>query len=163
MSRAVIAVMAGLLCALAGIKHGAALKADAIRLQRWGYLLQHLSLLIQEGSMSIPEALCTAADGVHSPDQLLRHIALKLQDAPMLSLSDAAGQCCNECPERVLLLRMFTRLGQGTKESRLLALEHAAAEMKLLADTASARAEKDVRLWQTLGLTGGICLTILLL
>jgi len=35
--------------------------------------------------------------------------------------------------------------------------------MQLLAESASIRAEKDVKLWQTLGFTGGICLTILLL
>lgn len=163
MSRAVIAVMAGLLCALAGVKHGASLKADALRLERWEQLLRHLTLLIQEGTMSIPEALCAAADGPHLPDKLLRNIAMKLHSVPLITLADAFHACSGECPEGEVLIRMFTRLGQGSKESRMLALEQANGEIKLLADTASAKAEKDVKLWQTLGFTGGICLTILLL
>lgn len=163
MSRAVIAVMAGLLCTLAGVKHGASLKADAHRLARWCHLLRHLTLLLQEGALSIPEALCTAADGPHPPDKLLHMIAMKLQSSPLMTLAEAFDACAVECPEQELLTRMFARLGQGSKESRVLALEQAAKEMKLLAEAASARAEKDVKLWQTLGFTGGICLTILLL
>lgn len=163
MSRAVIAVMAGLLCALAGVKHGASLKADAFRLERWCQLLRHMALLIQEGTLSIPEALCAAADGPHPPDKLLRAIAMKLHSSPMMTLAEAFDVCCGECTERELLTRMFTRLGQGSKESRVLALEQAAKEMQLLAESASGRAEKDVKLWQTLGFTSGICLTILLL
>ena len=163
MSRAVIAVMAGLLCTLAGVKHGASLKADAQRLARWCQLLRHLTLLIQEGTMSIPDALCAAADGHQPPDKLLRTIAMKLQASPLMTLAEAFSACAGECTERDLLTRMFIRLGQGSKESRVLALEQTAKEMKLLAEAASARAEKDVKLWQTLGFTGGICLTILLL
>lgn len=163
MSRAVIAVMAGLLCTLAGVKHGASLKADAHRLARWCQLLRHLTLLLQEGALSIPEALCTAADGPHPPDKLLRAIAMTLRSSPMMTLAEAYHACASDCPERDLLTRMFTRLGQGSKESRLLALEQAAKEMQLLAESASVKAEKDVKLWQTLGFTGGICLTILLL
>lgn len=163
MSRAVLAVMAGLLCALAGVKHGASLKADAHRLARWCQLLRHLTLLLQEGTLSIPEALCTASEGTHPPDKLLRTIAMKLQASPLMTMAEAFHACADKCPEQELLTRMFTRLGQGSKESRVLALEQAAKEMTLLAEAASAKAEKDVKLWQTLGFTGGICLTILLL
>lgn len=163
MSRAVIAVMAGLLCALAGVKHGASLKADALRLARWCQLLRHLTLLIQEGTLSIPEALIAAADGPHPPDKLLRQLAMKLQSSPLMTLAEAFRACCGECTERELLARLFTRLGQGSKESRVFSLEQAAKEMTLLAEAASAKAEKDVKLWQTLGFTGGVCLTILLL
>ena len=163
MSRAVIAVMAGMLCALAGIKHGTSLKADAHRLTRWCQLTRHLALLISEGTMPIPQALCTAADGSHLPDKLLHQIAITLQSSPLMTLADAFRACCGDYPERALLMRMFTRLGQGSKENRILALEQATKEMTLLAEAASVRAEKDVKLWQTLGITGGICLTILLL
>lgn len=163
MSRAVIAVMAGLLCALAGVKHGASLNADAHRLARWCQLLRHLTLLLQEGALSIPEALCAATDGPHPPDKLLRQLAMTLRSSPMMTLAEAYHACASDCPERELLARMFTRIGQGSKESRVLALEQAAKEMQLQAESASVKVEKDVKLWQTLGFTGGICLTILLL
>lgn len=163
MSRSVLAVMAGLLCALAGVKHAAALKSDASRLSRWGQLLKHLTLLLHEGAMSIPQALCAAADGHAPPDKLLRDVASKLAANPLLSLTDAFIACHYDSAERDVLARLFSRLGHGTKEARCLALEQTCAELELLAHTASIRADKDARLWQTLGFIGGACLTILLL
>lgn len=163
MSRAILAVMAGLLCALAGVKHASSLKADAARMHRWVQLLDHLTLLLRQGTMPIPEALCTAADGAHPPDKLLREMAAAMQASPLLSPDGAFQRCNSSWPEREMLSRMFMRLGRGTQESRCLAVEQSAAEMRLLAQSASTKAEKDARLWQTLGFTGGVCLTIMLL
>lgn len=163
MSRAVVAVMAGLLCALAGVKHAASLKGDASRLSRWVQLLRRLALLLREGTMSIPEALCAAADGPHPPDRLLRDVAARVIASPMTTLEDALVQSVGDCLEKDALIRLFTHLGRGSKESRVLALEQSAEELRLLAQTAAEKAEKDAKLWQTLGFTGGICLTILLL
>lgn len=155
--------MAGLLCALAGVKHAASLKGDAARLNRWVQLLRHLALLLKEGAMSIPEALCAAADGSSPPDRLLREMAARMQSSPMETLAGAFDSSCGLCLEKELLARLFTRLGRGSKESRCLALAQSAEEMTLLAQNAAAKAEKDAKLWQTLGFTGGACLTILLL
>ena len=163
MSRAVIAVMAGFLCAVAGVKHAASLKADARRLARWVHILHHLTLILQEGTLSIPSALCATADGSHPPDKLLLDISGKVQSTPMLTLAEAFQQCSSNCVESEMLTRMFTRLGHGSKQSRVQAVEQSAKEMTLLANAASEKAEKDAKLWQTLGFTGGICLTILLL
>lgn len=163
MSRAVLAFMAGLLCALAGVKHASSLKGDAARLNRWVQVLRHLALLVREGSLPIPQALCTAADGSLPPDALLREMAACLQASPLLTLAEVYARCSGPSAERDVLMRMFTRLGRGTKESRSLAAEQSAEEMALLAAAASAKAEKDAKLWQTLGFTGGACLTILLL
>ena len=58
---------------------------------------------------------------------------------------------------------MFQRLGRGSKDSRVLAVEQASEEIALLAEAASVKADKDVKLWQTLGITGGVCLAILLM
>ena len=163
MSRAVLAIMAGLLCALAGARHAAAIKADAARLSRWIPLLQHLALLLREGTMSIPSALCAAADTTHAPDKLLRDMATCLADAPRMTPAEAFLQCSTASPETDTLHRMFQRLGRGSKDSRILAVEQAIDEVTLLAQSAREKAEKDVKLWQTLGITGGICLTILLM
>ncbi|MBQ2929314.1 MAG: hypothetical protein IJD99_03770 [Clostridia bacterium] len=163
MSRMVLAVMSGLLCGLAGVKYAASLRNDALRMKRWCSLLQHLALLLQEGTLSIPEALCTAADGASPADQLLRDTALLVQNRPLLSLEAAFRQCSRNSAESPLLTRMFSRLGKGTRASRILAVEQAAQEMHLLADEASVRADKDAKLWQTLGFAGGACLTIMLL
>lgn len=163
MTRAVFAIMTGLLCALAGVKHAASLKGTASRLSRWVQVLTHLALLLRQGVLSLPEAMCAAADASLPPDRLLREIAARIHASPLLTLTDAYRQTGAEGAEEELLLRLFARLGRGTKESRVLAAEQTAAEMRLLADEAAAKAAKDARLWQTLGLTGGVCLTILLL
>lgn len=163
MSRSVLAVMAGLLCSLAGVRYSAALKGEASRLSRWSPLLEHLNLLLREGTLSIPEALQAAADRMQPPDQLLRDIAGRMQASPLLTAAEAFAQTGTQWQERDTLARLFRRLGHGTQSSRCLAAEQAAAEFRLLADGASARAEKDAKLWQTLGFTGGICLTIMLL
>lgn len=163
MSRAVIAVMAGLLCALAGVKHAASLKGDAARLARWGQVLSHLALLLKEGTLSIPEALCAVADAPHPPDNLLREIASRLAASPLTPLGDVFTAQCPDCAEKQTLSRFFARLGRGSRESRILAAEQYREELQLLAQAASQKAEKDAKLWQTLGFTGGICLTILIL
>ena len=163
MTRAVLAMMAGLLCAFAGMKYASALKADASRLNRWVQLLRHLALLVREGTMALPEILWTVADESGQPDMLLREMARHMQTSPLLTMAEAYLHCSAPTLEKDVLSRMFARLGRGTKESRSLAVEQSAEEMVLLAEKSSARAEKDAKLWQTLGFTGGICLTILLL
>lgn len=158
-----LAIMAGLLCALAGVKHASNLKGEAARLERWVQLLTHLELLLQEGMLSIPEALCAAADGSALPDRLLRDMAGRLAACQVCSLADAFSACQPGLPEQDVLARLFSRMGHGTKESRCLALQQSAGELRHLAQSAAARSEKDAKLWQSLAFIGGACLTILLL
>lgn len=163
MSRAVLAVMAGLLCTLAGLRHASALRGNAARLTRWVSLLRRLTLLLREGTLSIPEALCQAADGGHQPDVMLRHLAAALRENPLCTLAEAYRAMQPDEAESLVVLRLLERLGQGTRESRCLAAEQAADEISLMAEGASAKAQKDARLWQTLGFLGGLCLTMMLL
>ena len=92
-----------------------------------------------------------------------RYDAAQVAALPMTTLADAFAQVADDCPEKDTLIRLFTHLGHGSKECRVLAVEQAAEEIRLLAQSAAAKADKDAKLWQTLGFTGGICLTILLL
>lgn len=139
------------------------LTRDAVRLRRWVQLLSHLALLLRQGLMSIPEALLSCADRHTDADRLLQAMVNLLQKEPMLSLAEAFSQCCSGSNEQPVLSRMFKHLGHGLQENRCQAVQQATEEMRMLADQAASRAEKDVRLWQTLGLIGGLCLTILLL
>ena len=163
MIRAVLAVMAGLLCGLAGMKHASSLSQEAARLHRWVQVLQHLSLHLRQGMLSIPDALLACADGQTAADRLLREMVQRIQREPLLPLVEAFSRCSANETEQPLLKRMFTHLGHGLQENRRMAVEHAATEMQLLAEQSAAKAEKDVKLWQTLGLIAGLCLTILLL
>lgn len=163
MTHAVLAVMAGLLCGLAGLRHASAMKTEAARLRRLTEILPRLSLILAEQSVSIPAALRLAADGNAPPDRLLHRIADALEGNPLLSLSDAFGQECPICAEQETLLRLAARLGRGSAESRRQAVDQSAAAIVQMAQAAQARAAKDAKLWTTLGWTGGICLTLLLL
>lgn len=163
MIRAVLAVMAGLLCGFAGFRHASTLTRDAVRLRRWVQLLSHLTLLLRQGLMPIPQALQSCADGHTDADRLLQSMVYLMQKKPMLSLAEAFGHCCSSGNEQPVLQRMFNHLGHGLQENRCRAVQQATEELRMLADQAASRAEKDVRLWQTLGLIGGLCLTILLL
>ncbi len=163
MSRSILAIMAGLLCALAGIRHAAALRGEAARLTRWTALLRRLCLLLQEGVLPIPEALLSAADDTQAPDQLLRTLARELQRSPMKTLAQSYARHGSAQAEQPILQRMFLRLGQGSRELRSLAVEQAAQELHLLAEAARERSSKDAKMWQTLGFIAGACLTLMLL
>lgn len=163
MIRAVLAVMAGLLCALAGLRRAASMRSAAERLRRWGQVLAHLALILLERTMSLQAALAAAADGTDAPDRLLRGIAQTLQAQPLSSLTDAFLSQCGDVPEKDVLARMFARLARGSLESRVQAIEQAQSEIALMQEQSARKAEKDAKLWQTLGFIGGTCITILLL
>ncbi len=163
MIRAMLALMAGLLCTLAGMRYASTLQNEAKRLMRWEPLLGHLALILQEGTLALPQALQEAAQGHLLPDVMLRQLAGAMRTSPMQPMDALLAPLCESLTEKDVLLRMCCRLGRGTMENRVQAVQQAAQEIGLLAKDAQARAEKDVRLWQTLGLTAGICLTIFLL
>ena len=163
MTRAVSAVMAGLLCALAGLRHAASLRADEARLRRWGTILERLSVILREQADPLPTVLRQAADADAAPDRLLHRMAALMQAKPLITMQDIFSSLCEPCIEHDVLTRMFAGLGRGTLENRLLATTQAASEISLMTTQAAQRAAKDAKLWQTLGWTGGACLTLLLL
>lgn len=163
MSPSFLAIAAGLLCGLYGLRMANQLHAEAKRLKRWTELLPHLALLIGEESMSLPEVLKVSADGNTTPDMLLIAMADAVSSAPLLTLADAFEQHVFPFREHETLRRMFVRLGKGSAESRAMAVSQAADEVRLMTNDAQSRAARDARLWQTLGFTLGACLTLLLL
>lgn len=163
MMRAMLAVSAGLLCGVYGMHYAVNVKQDAQSLLRWTQLLENLSLIIREQALALPAALRQAADSSLEPDRLLHDVASALEAEPLLSLADAFRRCSRSASDNDVLYRLFIRLGRGSAESRLLALQQTRDALTLLAQRASQRAERDARLYRTLGWTGGVCLTILLL
>lgn len=158
-----LAMCAGLLCALYGLRASAHVKEEARRLARWAVLLPRLSLLIAEETLPLPEAMRLAADEPLPPDRLLHMVADAVCADPLSSLAEAFAQHCPPCAERETLLRMHERLGRGSAESRRLAVEQAADALAQMSANATERAARDARLYATLGFTGGACLAILLL
>lgn len=163
MIRSVLAIAAGLLCGMYGMRLSASLRQEALVARRWVELLARLELLVGESVLSLPDALNHAADGASLPDRLLQHAAQALRDDPLTSLKEAFARLCPACPGQDALLRLFDRLGRGSAANRQLALQQAGEAMQLVADQTAERAARDAKLYATLGWTGGACLTILLL
>lgn len=162
MNRAFLAAAAGILCAAAGLRQSLQLQRDAATLGRWCSLLQHLALMMRSG-MALPDAFDACADQQGEPDRILRELAQALRVTPLLPLHRHAEQMLPAGISRNALLRMFSALGHGPLDMRLQAVSQAQEELLLLHKDAEKRAEKDAKLYRTLGLTAGVCLTLLLL
>lgn len=81
---------------------------------------------------------------------------------PLTPLGQHFAALAPEGPERQLLQRMMERLGHGSLEARCLACSQAAEELSLLARQVRERADKDARMWTSLGWTVGTCLALML-
>ncbi len=158
-----LAVFAGLMCALAGFRQSFSLESRSRSLFRWSELLPHLQLVMQESGLSLPQAMRLCATEDKSPDKLLRDVAFHLEQEPLLSPGALFERLCPRDESGGVLTRMMMRLGSGTMHQRCQAVEQATREITLMAQSAREKARKDASLWRTLGLTGGICLTLLLL
>lgn len=163
MIRAALAVVAGMLCAVAGLRRAAVLKASAARSKRWAEVLEHLSLILSEGASTLPEAFEQAATDALPPDQLLRALAADLRAQPLTPLPALYAARAQPGPEQDALTRLMNRLGRGSLEARCQAATQAADEIALLAAHAREHAEKDAVMWRDLGFIGGACLTLMLL
>lgn len=161
--RSALAIAAGLLCAMAGMRAAAALRQEARDLRRWADLLAHLTLIIRQATLPLPAAMLASADAALAPDKYLRATAEHLSAHPLTTPQEAFSAACPVCAGYEALQRMFARLGRGDAESMALACHQASAELDLLASHAEKRAATDARLWRTLGWTAGACMTILLL
>lgn len=157
------AVAAGLICALAGFRHAASLRSDAQLLQRWTEIAERLALLLEEQSAPLPEVLRIAADADTAADELLRQMAGDMSANPLISAAQAFGMRCGSCQQQDTLLRMFSRLGRGSVQARSAACRQSAAFLAQEAAKARIAGEKDARMWRTLGWTGGVCLTLMLI
>ena len=158
MTRLLFPICAALLSTLAGLH-----LSTHLRLARWGEILQHLHLLMASCAYSLPEAFRLCADGNHPPDTLLRQLADALERAPLSSPGALTDRLCPAISEKDIISRMMHLLSRGSLESRLLAVENARQEVALMHEKAARKADKDARLYQTLGWIGWLCLLLILM
>lgn len=164
MTRLLFPICTALLSTLAGLHLSTHLRQEEQRLARWGEILQHLHLLMASCAYSLPEAFRLCADGQHPPDALLRQLADELERTPLSSpgvLTDKLWRPPGS--EKDIISRMMHLLSRGSLESRLLAVENARQEVALMHEKAARKADKDARLYQTLGWIGGLCLLLILM
>lgn len=160
MIRPLLAIMAGLICGVMGMRQAQHIRRENATLRRWEVILRQLCLILQEGALPLPEALDQAADEATPADMLLRQMSAGMRAEPLASLSQLYVPQGKEGP---VLARLFTGLEQGSLESRLLAAAQAAQEFALLSETSQTKAKQDAHMWATLGWTCGTCLTLMLL
>ena len=164
MTRAVLAIAAGILAGVIGMRYAARLRKEAASLHRWQELLTHLALVLEEGGATLPQAFLQVADANASgADEVLRHLAARLRSDPLTPLPDAFDALHLPMPAQSVLSPMMARLAHGSLASRCQAVTHAGAEIGLLSSAAGEKAAKDARMWSVLGWTGGACLTLLLI
>lgn len=157
--RLLLALMAGLLCGVLGLRQASGIQEESAVLCRWQALLQHLCLLLQEG-LSLPEAFRQAAGEHTRADGVLLRLADQLAGQPLASLSQLYQP---QGPEGPALARLMAGLERGSLERRVLCARHAAEEIALLAQAAQGKARQDARMWRTLGWACGGCLALLML
>ena len=163
MMRTFLAIAAGLLCAAAGFRRGKELQCGGARLSRWVTLLRHLALLMREGAGSLPEVMLTAACEDMLPDRILRALAEGLRTHPLSSPEALLDPSALPPQEQDILLRLASRLGRGSRESRVQAIEGCAEEMALLGASIRQKADTEAAMWRQLGIIGGLCLTLWLI
>lgn len=159
MIRFFLAITAGLLCGVLGMRQAHRLRQENGTLSRWAVMLRHLCLLLQEG-LSLPDAFDQAATEDSAADNLLRSLAGQLRAQPLTALSQLYTPRGREGP---LLSRLLEGLSHGTQESRVLCAQQAAEEAELLAHSLRDKVRQDAHMWSTLGWACGACLTLLLL
>lgn len=159
MIRLLLALMAGMLCGVLGLRQAGRIRQESAALARWQVMLQHLCLLLQAG-LSLPEAFTQCATEDTPCDALLRRLARGLQQEPLSSLPQLYTPQGAEGPA---LSRLMAGLSRGSLESRVLCARQAAEELALLAQSAREKALQDARMWRTLGWACGGCLTLLML
>lgn len=147
------------------MRYAARAKADTKRLSDWLAMLDRLHLALDRSSVSLPDALTASADADAWPDGLFRSLADALRANPAMSLHDVYIQHkANELhPESAVIDRLTESLGRGSLESRMLAVEHARADIRLMHDAYAARSARDAPMYMRLGWTAGACLLILLM
>lgn len=163
MTRLLFPICAALLSTLAGLHLSTHLRQEEQRLARWGDVLQHLHLLMASCAYSLPEAFRLCADGHQPPDVLLRNLADELVRTPLSPPGALTDRLCPPSSEKDVISRMMHLLGRGSLESRLLAVENARQEVGLMHEKVARKADKDARLYQTLGWVGGLCLLLILM
>lgn len=159
MIRPFLAVAAGLLCGILGIRQARCIREENATLSRWEALLRHLCLLLREG-LSLPDAFEQAGTELSAADLLLRRLAAQLRAQPLASLPQLYTP---QGKEGAFLSRLLEGLSHGSQESRILCAQQAEKEAALLAQSAREKAQQDAHMWATLGWACGACLTLLLL
>lgn len=163
MTQLMLPLCAAMLCTLCGMRLASSLHREEERLLRWSALLAHCEVLLSASAYSLPEVFRLCATEKSAADALLRTLSEQMQQQRMTPLVTLADTACPPCVERECLLRWLQAVSHGSLENRLFATQSARKEIDLMHQQSRQKAEKDAKLYQTLGWVGGLCLMLLML
>lgn len=151
----IFALGAGLCCLCLGLGAGAALDRRRERLGAWRRALERMDTAMGE-RLPLGRILC------RGDLKELRAMAEDLAAEPLLSLKAAWERRARGQEAAEVLNELFEQLDSGDLAARRQALKQAAAQLEGLEQLAAREAERSRPLLRSLGLWGGLALTLLL-
>ena len=156
-------LLAALICALLGFDASRRLKNRVTCLASWLRALEWMDVKLTGEGIPLREVVRKEGEG--EVTKRLNAFSRALQDNPRLSAAQAwasSGKDQNT-PEDAVLAQCFASLGTGTLEKRRTAVMQAMEQLRVIRKEAEGKAEKDCRLYKSMGLLGGAALLLILL
>lgn len=163
MIRLACALMAAAACVLLGFDAARRLRVRVKLLEAWIRSLEWIDMKLTSEGIPLREVVLKEGEGEIS--QRLAAFSRALQGNPRLSAAQAwasSGKDQN-APEDAVLAQCFSALGTGFLEKRRTALGQAVSQLRAMHKEAEEKAERDCRLYKSMGLAGGAALLLLLL
>lgn len=163
MIRLVCGLIAAAACALLGMEASFRLKRRVENLAAWIRALEMLDLRLMHDGVPLREVVLQEGDGEIA--KRLAAFSLALAENPRMTSAQAwetSGKSQNTKEEKVLAA-CFSSLGTGVLEKRRTAIAQAIEQLKVLKKEAEEKAQRDCKLYRSLGLAAGAALLLILL
>jgi stage III sporulation protein AB len=163
MIRLVCGLIAAAACALLGIEASFRLKRRVEYLAAWIRALEMLDLRLLHDGIPLREVVLQEGDGEIA--KRLAAFSRALADNPRMTSAQAWQASCKsqDTKEEKVLAACFSSLGTGVLEKRRTAIAQAMEQLKVLKEEAEEKAQRDCKLYRSLGLAAGAALLLILL
>jgi len=163
MIRLVCAVVAGGACVLLGMEASHRLKGRVEVLAAWQRALELMDLKLLHDGIPLREVVLQDGDGEIA--KRLAAFSRALSENPRFTALQAwlsSGKSPDTKEEKVLTA-CFSALGTGVLEKRRTAIAQAMEQLNVLKKEADEKAQRDCKLYRSLGLAAGAALLLMLL
>lgn len=165
MIRLVCGLIAAAACALLGIEASFRLKRRVEYLAAWIRALEMLDLRLLHDGITLREVVLQEGEGDGEIAKRLASFSRALAENPRMTSAQAWQASCksSDTKEEKVLAACFTSLGTGVLEKRRTAIAQAMEQLKVLKKEAEEKAQRDCKLYRSLGLAAGAALLLILL
>ena len=163
MMRLVCAVLAAGACVLLGMEASQRLKGRVEHLASWLRALEMIDLKLAHEGIALREVVLMEGDGETA--RRLSAFSRALKENPRFTAAQAwqSSGKSSDAPEDKVLAACFSTLGTGLVEKRRTAIAQSMEQLKALKKEAEEKAQRDCKLYRSLGLAGGAVLLLILL